>query len=152
MRGHPESDSSPNLEKIGGWEIGESLGEGSFGVVFRAKREGSRELEGAIKILRPALLTPETRNRFEIEWRALAQLDHPDIVKILDVGATEDGRPFFVMEYLDGQPLTDISRTLSLEEKIVLFERVCAVVEYAHRRGIIHQDLKPENILVGETG
>lgn len=152
MRGRKKKDAAPAREKVGGWEIGEPLGEGAFGVVYRAKREGSRELEGAIKILRPALLTPETRNRFEIEWRSLAQLDHPDIVKILDAGTTEDGRPFFVMEYLDGQPLTDLSRTLSFEEKVDLFERVCAVVEHAHRRGIIHRDLKPENILVSETG
>ncbi len=152
MRGSAKKVAAPAREKVGGWEIGEPLGEGAFGTVHRAKREGTRELEGAIKILRPALLTSETRSRFEIEWRALAQLDHPDIVKILDAGTTEDGRPYFVMEYLDGQPLTDLSRTLSFEAKVDLFERVCAIVEHAHRRGIIHRDLKPENILVSETG
>jgi len=135
-------------EQIGKWELKEKIGEGSFGVVFAVEQKTPVHRQAAMKILRPAMSSKETLARFEVERQALAHMDHADVVTIFDAGTTDDGRPYYVMEYVDGEPVTSFALRLSLEEKLKLFDRICGVVEHAHLRGIIHRDLKPANILV----
>ncbi len=135
-------------ERIGAWELQEKIGAGAFGVVFAAEQTRPVQRAAAIKILRPGMASKEVLARFEAESQALAILNHPDIVTIYDAGTTEDGRPYFAMEFVPGVPVTEFASGLSVSARLGLFDRICAVVEHAHRRGIIHRDLKPANILV----
>ncbi len=134
-------------EKIGDWELEEKIGEGAFGIVFAADQTHPVKRSAALKILRPGMGSKEVLARFEAESQALALLNHPDIVTIYDAGSTDDGRPFFAMEFVPGVPVTQFAGDSTINEKLSLFDRICAVVEHAHRRGIIHRDLKPANIL-----
>ena len=108
----------------------------------------------AIKILRDAWLSPARRERFASEQRTLAQLNHPSIARIYDADTLDDGTPWFVMEYVEGMPLTDYCnrRACSIEERLQLFRAVCEAVQYAHQHAVIHRDLKPSNILVKADG
>ncbi|MEM9016836.1 MAG: serine/threonine-protein kinase, partial [Verrucomicrobiota bacterium] len=140
-------DRSAPREKIGDWELGEKIGEGAFGVVFLASQTRPVRRTAALKILRPGMASKEILARFQAESQALVMLSHPDVVSVYDAGATDDGRPYFAMEYVPGVSFTEFTRDFGLGEKLFLFDRVCTVVEHAHRRGIIHRDLKPANIL-----
>ncbi len=127
------------------------LGEGGFGTVYLALQEEPMRRRVALKLLKPGMDSREIVRRFEAERQTLAVMDHPCIARVFDAGATEQGRPFFVMEYVDGEPLTtysDLAR-LPVRERLLLFEQVCQAVQHAHQKGIIHRDLKPNNVLVG---
>ncbi len=139
--------------RFGPYQILEMLGEGGMGVVYLAKREdlGSR---AAIKILRDAWLSPARRERFASEQRTLAQLNHPSIAQLYDADALPDGTPWFVMEYVEGVPLTQYcsTRGSSIQGRLRLFRAVCDAVQHAHTHAVIHRDLKPSNILVKSDG
>jgi eukaryotic-like serine/threonine-protein kinase len=147
-----ESGSLPLLE-FGPYRIVRVLGEGGMGVVYLAERDdlGSRV---AIKILRDAWLSPARRERFAAEQRTLAQLNHPSIARLYDADTSPDGTPFFVMEYVEGLPLTRYcaEKKVSVQERLRLFRAVCEAVLYAHQHAVIHRDLKPSNILVKDDG
>ena len=141
------------LETFGPYRISSVLGEGGMGVVYLAERAdlGSR---AAIKILRDAWLSPSRRERFAAEQRTLAQLNHPSIARLYDADTLPDGTPWFVMEYVDGMPLTAYCDThaSTIPERLKLFRDVCEAVQHAHAHAIIHRDLKPSNILVTADG
>jgi serine/threonine-protein kinase len=138
---------------FGPYRIRQVLGEGGMGVVYLAERDDLGS-SAAIKILRDAWLSPARRERFAIEQRTLAQLNHPSIARLYDANTLPDGTPWFVMEYVEGQPLTTYCRTrgASITERLRLFRHVCEAVEHAHRHLVIHRDLKPSNILVAADG
>jgi len=141
------------LRRIGAYRVLKMLGEGGMGVVYLAQREDLGSL-AAIKILRDAWMSPARRARFESERRTLAQLNHPSIARLYDADTLRDGTPFFVMEYVEGVPLTEYCRArgCGARERLRLFRSVCEAVHYAHRHAIIHRDLKPSNILVKPDG
>ena len=140
------------LARIGPYRILRKLGEGGFGEVFLAKQEKPIRRLVALKIVKPEMASRQLIDRFRAERRALAMMDHPNLATIFDAGMTVKHRPFFVMEYLDGTPITEYcdERSLELEGRLRLLIDVCHAVQHAHHRGIIHRDLKPSNILVVE--
>ena len=125
------------------------LGEGGFGLVYRASQSEPIRRDVALKIIKPGMDSKAVLSRFESERQALALMDHPGVARILDAGTTDKGLPYFVMEYVKGIPLTKFSDTnrLDLRGRIELFMGVCNAVQHAHAKGIIHRDLKPGNIL-----
>jgi serine/threonine-protein kinase len=139
--------------QLGPYRVGELLGEGGMGAVYLAERTdlGSRV---AIKVLAGAWLSPSRRERFAAEQRTLARLDHPSIARLYDAGALEDGTPFFVMEYVDGKPLTEHCRErgLGVADRLRLYRTLCEAVQFAHRHAVIHRDIKPSNVLVKRDG
>ena len=144
------SEPAPG-ERLGPYRILRLLGRGGMGAVFQAERDDEQfRMTVAIKLVRPNLLTPEMLARFKTERQILASLDHPNIAHLLDGGTTANGTPYVVIEYIDGEPITDYSRRhdLSIRERIRLFRKVCSAVHYAHQSLIVHRDLKPGNILV----
>lgn len=140
---------APGTE-IGPYTLEATLGEGGFGKVFRARQSRPVERVVAIKILKSGIDAPAVAARMQAERQALAVMDHPGIARIFDAGQTPGGLPYFVMEYVDGEPLTHFCRraNLSTRQRLELFERVCLAVQHAHHKGIIHRDLKPSNVLV----
>jgi serine/threonine-protein kinase len=138
---------------VGRYVIVRTLGHGGMGIVYLARREDVG-LDVAIKLLRDAWLSPDRRERFASEQRTLAQLRHPAIAQLHDADTLPDGTPWFAMEYVEGEPLTEwcASRRASLEERLRLFRQVCEAVLHAHRQAVIHRDLKPSNILVTGDG
>jgi serine/threonine protein kinase len=147
------SGPAGTLKNIGVWQIGRVLGEGGMGVVFLATREDLGTV-AAIKVLRDAWISPARRERFALEQRMLASLDHPNIARLLDANTLPDGTPFFVMEYVDGLPLDRHcdSQGSGTRQRLELFRSVCEAVKFAHGRAVIHRDLKPSNILVKADG
>jgi serine/threonine-protein kinase len=141
------------FKEFGPYRIKQALGEGGMGVVYLAERIDLGSLV-AIKILRDAWLSPARRERFASEQRTLAQLNHPSIARLYDADTLDDGTPWFVMEYVEGIPLTDYcdKNKCSVEERLRLFRAVCEAVQYAHQHAVIHRDLKPSNILVKPDG
>ncbi len=139
-------------DEVGLYTLAEKLGDGGFGSVWRAEQTEPVRREVALKIIKPGMDTLEVMSRFEQERVALSMMDHPNIAKVLDAGATQEGRPFFVMELVRGVSITRhcIEGGLSLEQRLALFRSVCAGVQHAHQKGIIHRDLKPSNILVAQ--
>ena len=137
-------------DRIGRYKLLEQLGEGGFGVVWMAEQEEPVRRRVALKIIKLGMDTKEVVARFEAERQALAMMDHPNIAIVLDGGATDTGRPYFVMELVPGVPITDYcdANQLSTPERLELFMRVCQAVQHAHQKGVIHRDLKPSNILV----
>jgi serine/threonine protein kinase/Leucine-rich repeat (LRR) protein len=135
---------------IGHYKLREKIGEGGFGSVWVADQEEPVRRRLALKIIKLGMDTKEVIARFGQERQALAMMDHPNIAKVLDAGATEHGRPYFVMELVRGMKITDYcdDQNLSMTERIELFIQVCQAVQHAHQKGIIHRDLKPSNILV----
>src|SRR5262245_42014060 len=135
---------------IGPYKLVEQLGEGGFGVVFLAEQERPVRRNMALKIIKPGMDTRQVIARFEAERQALAMMDHPNIAKVYDAGATENGRPYFVMDLVQGVPITDYCDqcNLTTRERLELFITVCQAVQHAHQKGIIHRDLKPTNVLV----
>jgi len=126
------------------------LGEGGMGVVYLAEQEHPIKRHAALKVIKPGMDSQRVIARFEAERQALALLDHPNIAHVLDAGTTEQGRPYFVMEYVEGLPITEYcdQNKLSVEERLRLFVQVCQAVHHAHQKGFIHRDIKPSNILV----
>ena len=149
-----DAGNDPNVgRRIGAWTLGERLGAGGMGTVYLAHRtDGDFEQTAAVKLLRRGTDTEEVLRRFRAERQILARLDHPGIVHLLDGGATDDGLPFFVLEWIKGRPLTVHAQKLSLSGRLRLFQKICASVQYAHERLIVHRDLKPGNILVTADG
>jgi len=141
-------------EWIGPYRILERIGHGGMGLVYRAEQTEPISREVAIKLIRGGMDSASMVARFEVERRALALMDHPNIARVYDAGATDDGLPYFVMEYVRGLPITKYcnAHDLPVAARLALFLHVCAGVQHAHLRGIIHRDLKPSNILVPEDG
>lgn len=139
--------------EIPDYEILEKLGEGGFGVVYRARQVRPVRREVAIKSLKMGLDTAAVLARFEAERQMLALLEHPNIAKVLDAGASLDGRPYFVMELVRGKRIDHYcdAKRVSLSERLRLFSEICFAVNHAHQKGVIHRDLKPSNLLVSET-
>lgn len=137
-------------ERVGPYRILEALGEGGMGIVYLAEQTEPIHRRVALKIIKPGMDTRQVIARFETEREALAVMDHPGIAKVLDAGATPEGRPYFVMEFVQGIPITDYCdrNRLSTDERLRLFVEVCHAVQHAHQKGIIHRDLKPTNVLV----
>lgn len=141
--------------RIGAYRIVREIGRGGMGVVYEARREEADfEQRVAIKLLPAAWAEPALADRFRFERRVLAGLDHPNIARLLDGGATEEGVPFFVMEYVEGQPLDQWcdARALDVRARVALVREVCGAVAHAHQQLVVHRDLKPANILVGDDG
>ena len=128
-------DVGPVRERVGDWELHEKIGEGAFGVVYAAEQSHPVRRSAALKILRPGISSKEVLARFKAESQALALMDHAEIVTIYEAGTTDDGRPFFAMEFVPGDPVTRFAAGLPISQKLEVFDRVCAVVEHAHRRG-----------------
>lgn len=149
----------PNIsvagKRIGAYKIVREINHGGMGTVYLAERDDNTfQKEVAIKIVRGGFYSPELRRRFYEERKILARLDHPNITKLLDGGTTDDGLPYYVMDYVEGLPLNQYSaqNNPSIDERLRLFGEVCAAVQYAHRNLVIHRDLKPSNILVTADG
>jgi serine/threonine protein kinase/WD40 repeat protein len=136
--------------RIGPYELLERIGEGGMGEVWMAEQREPIQRKIALKIIKAGMDTRSVVARFRAERQALALMDHPNIAKVLDAGATESGRPYFVMELVHGVPITDYCdrEQLSIPERVELFILVCRAVQHAHQKGVIHRDLKPSNILV----
>ncbi|MFL5330876.1 MAG: tetratricopeptide repeat protein [Gemmataceae bacterium] len=147
-------DYAPISEKpgsmIGPYKLKEQIGEGGFGLVFVAEQQEPVKRKVALKVIKPGMDTREVMARFTAERQALALMDHPNIARVLDAGATESGRPYFVMELVRGIPITDYcdQSQLSPHDRLELFITVCQAVQHAHQKGIIHRDIKPSNVLV----
>ncbi|HTR37300.1 MAG TPA: protein kinase [Bryobacteraceae bacterium] len=157
MGGLPEPEPSETLSgrRIGPYRIVEEIGRGGMGTVYRAERDDDQfRQQVAIKVVRGGLPDEFSNQRFKAERQILANLDHANIARLLDGGATEDGRPYVVMEYVQGKPIDAYAevRQLPLRERLQLFRTVCAAVAYAHQRLVIHRDIKPANILVTGQG
>jgi serine/threonine protein kinase/Flp pilus assembly protein TadD len=135
---------------IGRYKLLEKIGEGGMGVVYMAEQEQPVRRKVALKIIKLGMDTRQVVARFEVERQALAIMDHPHIARVLDGGATETGRPYFVMELVQGVPITQFceANRFSVEERLNLFIPVCEAIQSAHQKGIIHRDLKPSNVLV----
>jgi eukaryotic-like serine/threonine-protein kinase len=140
---------------FGAYRVIRELGHGGMGAVYLAAR-ADQEFEGsvAIKILRPIYANPEIEWRFRQEIQILANLNHPNIAKLYEVGRTEEGSPYFIMEYVDGLPITRFcsEHKLSISQRLRLFQKICGAVQYAHQNLVVHRDLKPSNILVTPNG
>ena len=135
---------------IGRYKLLQKIGEGGFGVVYMAEQTDPVQRKVALKIIKAGMDTREVVARFEAERQALALMDHPNIARVLDAGATDAGRPYFVMELVNGIPITDYAdrEQLSTSDRLHLFIKVCHAVQHAHQKGIIHRDIKPNNVLV----
>src|SRR6266446_5290776 len=140
-------------DRIGRYKLLQQIGEGGCGVVYMAEQEEPVRRRVALKIIKPGMDTKSVMARFGAERQALALMDHPNIAKVFDAGATESGRPYFVMELVRGLKVTDYCdrKSFTTEERLGLFVQVCRAVQHAHQKGIIHRDIKPSNILVRTT-
>jgi hypothetical protein len=140
-------------ERLGPWMVGERLGSGGMGEVYAARRaDGAYDARVAVKVLREGLLSDALLARFEQEQRQLARLNHPHIARLLDAGRTGDGRPYFVMEAVDGRPIDAACHGADLAARVRLFLQLAQAVAHAHAQGLIHRDLKPANVLVTPQG
>ncbi len=152
----PKPGHSPGEQagdRIGHFKLLQQIGEGGCGIVFMAEQEEPVRRRVALKIIKPGMDTRNVIARFEAERQALALMDHPNIAKIFHAGATESGRPYFVMELVRGIKITDYcdQHSLTTRERLELFVQVCQAVQHAHQKGVIHRDIKPSNILVTTT-
>ncbi len=136
--------------RIGPYKLLEKIGEGGMGVVYLADQERPLRRRVALKLVKLGMDTKQVLARFESERQALAIMNHPNIAKVHDAGSTDQGRPYFVMEYVKGIPITDYCdrRRLTNRERLELFIPVCQAIHHAHQKGIIHRDVKPSNVLV----
>ena len=146
--GAPSSKAAP--DRIGPFQILEVLGEGGMGIVYLAEQTEPVRRRVAIKLIKLGMDTEHVIARFETERQALAMMNHPNIARVYEAGATESGRPYFVMEPVLGVPITEYldSKRLTIPERLEIFQQVCHGVQHAHQKGIIHRDLKPSNVLV----
>jgi serine/threonine protein kinase len=136
--------------KIGHYTLLELLGEGGMGLVYLAEQQEPVCRQVALKVVKLGMDTIQVVARFQAEQQTLAMPDHPNIAQIFDVGTTESGRPYFVMEYVEGVPITKYcdQHKLSIDERLSLFLQVCSAIQHAHQKGVIHRGIKPSNILV----
>jgi serine/threonine-protein kinase len=151
----PAAAEPPPPERVGPYRLGVRLGGGGMGEVYLGEREGSSVGQRvAVKLLKRGMDSAEILRRFARERQILARLDHPHVARLFDGGLADDGRPYFVMELVEGEPITDYCRRLALpvEERLRLLVSCCDAVESAHARKIVHRDLKPSNILVTAAG
>src|SRR5437016_1472870 len=137
-------------DRVGRYKLLQEIGEGGCGVVFVAEQEEPIRRRVALKVIKPGMDTKSVIARFEAERQTLALMDHPNIAKIFDAGATESGHPYFAMELINGIKITEYcdANLLTTEDRLKLFVQVCQAVQHAHQKGIIHRDIKPSNILV----
>ena len=137
---------------IGPYKLLQQIGEGGMGLVFMAEQTEPVKRRVALKIIKPGMDSKQVIARFEAERQALAMMDHPNIAKVLDAGSTDQGYPYFVMELVNGLPITEYcdQEKLSTDKRLGIFADVCRAVQHAHHKGVIHRDLKPNNILVAE--
>ena len=140
------------FQTIGPYKLLSQLGVGGMGTVWLAEQEKPVKRRVALKLIRSDLPSREVLARFDAEKQALAMMAHPNIASVIDAGNTDDGRPYFVMEWVDGIPITKYcdSNRLSIDERLTLFVPVCKAVQHAHQKGILHRDLKPSNVLVAK--
>jgi WD40 repeat protein/serine/threonine protein kinase/tetratricopeptide (TPR) repeat protein len=136
--------------QIGPYKLLQQIGEGGFGIVYMAEQTEPVRRRVALKVIKPGMDTRQVIARFEAERQALAVMDHPNIARVLDAGATESGRPYFVMELVRGTPITQYcdENNLPVRDRLELFASVCQAIQHAHTKGIIHRDIKPTNVLV----
>src|SRR5262245_5091841 len=136
--------------RVGPYKLLEPIGEGGFGVVYMAEQTQPVRRKVALKVIKPGMDSRQVIARFEAERQALALMDHPNIAHVLDAGATDAGRPYFVMELVRGIPSTEFcdKNHLPVRDRLNLFAQVCRAVQHAHHKGVIHRDLKPSNVLV----
>ena len=139
-------------DSFGPYQILRVLGEGGMGTVYLAEQTHPIQRRVALKVIKPGMDTREILSRFSYERQALALMDHPNIARVYDAGATEKGRPYFVMEYIDGVPITQYcdAHRLNTRERLELFLPVCQALQHAHSKGVIHRDIKPSNVMVIE--
>jgi serine/threonine protein kinase len=140
--------------KVGRYKLLSILGEGGYGIVYLAEQQRPVKRRVALKVIKPGMDTKQVIARFAAERQALALLDHPNIAHVFDAGTTKAGRPYFVMEYVKGVPITehcDLGK-LAIEERLGLFLQVCEAIQHAHQKGIIHRDIKPSNVQVAIHG
>src|SRR6266571_3669720 len=137
-------------ELIDRYKILQEIGQGGGGVVYMAQQEEPVKRRVALKVIKLGMDTRQVIGRFEAERQALALMDHPNIAKVLDAGATETGRPYFVMELVRGIKVTEFcdEKSVPTQQRLDLFVQVCAAIQHAHQKGLIHRDIKPSNILV----
>lgn len=137
-------------DRMGRYKLIQQIGEGGCGIVFLAEQAEPVRRRVALKIIKPGMDTKSVIARFDAERQALALMEHPNIAKVLDAGATETGRPYFVMELIRGVKITDYcdQNSLPTQDRLNLFIQVCQAVQHAHQKGVIHRDIKPSNILV----
>jgi Tol biopolymer transport system component len=149
----PDPDERLIGARIGPYKVEAIVGHGGMGAVYRASRD-DREFsqQVAIKLVRAAMQSADTLQRFKQERQILAKLAHPNIARLLDGGSTPDGIPYLVMEFIEGKSITEWCRTLSIEQRLRLFLQVCDGVQFAHGRQVVHRDLKPGNVLVTTEG
>jgi len=140
-------------ERLGPYRVLHRLGEGGFAEVYAAEQTEPVRRTVAVKVLKAGMDSKSVLARFEAERQALALMDHPHVAKAHDAGSTEQGRPYFVMELVDGVPITQFCRQepLSLQDRLVLFVSICRAVQHAHQKGVIHRDIKPSNLLVARV-
>jgi len=153
----PESEpaAEADLERAGPYRIVRRLGEGGMGVVYLAERDdGDYRQQVAVKVMKSGPHAAEFARRFRRERQVLAELQHPNIARLIDSGATSAGQLYYVMEYVDGLPVTTYARDhkLTVRQRLQIFRHVCSAVTHAHRKLIIHGDIKPGNILVTPDG
>ena len=146
----PQTSSVSIPQRIGPYRILRQIGEGGMGIVYEAEQETPVRRKVALKLIKIGMDTREVIARFESERQALALMNHPNIARVYDAGATPEGRPYFAMEYVQGIPITDYCdrHRLTIPERLALFVDVCEGVQHAHQKGIIHRDIKPSNVLV----
>src|SRR5580658_7772023 len=145
--------ATPETQFIGPYKLLRRLGEGGMGQVWLAEQTEPVHRQVALKLIRVGRYDDDILQRFRSERQSLAMMDHPAIAKVFDAGATPDGQPYFVMEYVSGVPITKYcdDKRLTIRQRLELFFRVCEGVQHAHQKAIIHRDLKPSNILVSEV-
>ncbi len=136
--------------QIGPYQLQKCLGEGGMGTVYLAEQHEPISRHVVLKVVKSDLSSKKIIERFQQERQALAAMDHPNVARVLDAGTSEDNTPYFVMELVDGLPITDYcnQHAFGIRERLHLFTQVCQAVQHAHQKGIIHRDLKPSNVLV----
>jgi serine/threonine protein kinase/tetratricopeptide (TPR) repeat protein len=145
-----ETYAEKESDQVGPYKLRQAIGEGGFGTVWMAEQSVPISRMVALKVIKAGMDTKQVLARFEAERQALAMMDHPNIAKVLDAGATSTGRPYFAMELVKGIPITDYcdQAGLGTKERLALFRDVCSAINHAHQKGIIHRDIKPSNVMV----
>lgn len=140
--------------KLGNYRLVKRIGEGGGGVVYEAEQEEPIQRRVAVKIVRLGMNTESVIARFDIERQALALMDHPNIARVFETGATGSGRPFFIMEYVEGEKITTFcdEERWDVEQRLKIFMQICDAIQHAHQKGVVHRDIKPSNILVSGSG